>query len=346
MPIIAVECVHCGAKLKVKAGASRTPPFIKCPKCSKQIPFSQKSSPSAPPPTDAPEPTVDQTAVPAAEDVQVPEAPTSPEEESVMPPPLPPADVPALSPDNGEQVIDPDVEPEPPRAETPIPPPPPRPPDPPSSVRKAAAPIVISSLDDHPSAVWINIQCPSCRWQSRVREEVAGKKVQCKQCGNVISVEKPIAVPPPRPPTIRVAAPPPPAPAAIPIPVATPNPSTIRLASARDIEPSPVPVPATVDSLTARSQIAELQGKLAAAENRAMEAERRAAEAESALHEANSSKALEGVKTSRRIAELEAHLAEFQNVLIRMVSEDQAELKQIEQRMTALHHRLSRFDRT
>jgi predicted Zn finger-like uncharacterized protein len=195
--------------------------------------------------------------------------------------------------------------------------------------------------------VWINIQCPSCRWQSRVREEIAGKKVQCKQCGNVISVEKTIAAPPPRPPTIRVAAPLPPPPTSIPIPVATPNPSTIRLAQTPPEAPvTQAPVSSPGDGLAARSQIAELQGKLAAAEHRATEAERRAAEAENALHELNASKALEGVNTGRRIAELEAHLAEFQNVLIKMVSEDQAELKQIEQRMTALHHRLSRFDRT
>jgi len=82
MPIIAVECIHCGAKLKVKAGASRTPPAIKCPKCGKQIPLAKKPD-AAPPPPAAPE-----TAPPADRELAPPPLPPT-DQEPIPPPPLP-----------------------------------------------------------------------------------------------------------------------------------------------------------------------------------------------------------------------------------------------------------------
>lgn len=41
----------------------------------------------------------------------------------------------------------------------------------------------------------IETQCPKCRKRYRVKDELAGRKIKCKQCGGPIKVEVPQAVP-------------------------------------------------------------------------------------------------------------------------------------------------------
>ena len=40
----------------------------------------------------------------------------------------------------------------------------------------------------------IETQCPGCRKRYRVKDELAGRKIKCKQCGKPIKVEDPLAM--------------------------------------------------------------------------------------------------------------------------------------------------------
>ena len=321
MPIIAVECIHCGARLKVKAGAGRTPPAIKCPKCGKQIALTRKTDAPAP---SAPTPAADQAPVappplPTEEEQAPPPAADAcddepPEEEPPQPPPLPVAEPPepadALAPvqDSEEEVAPPPMpEPEAESEFEPEPEPEPVPQAP--APRRAAAPIVITSLGDHPTAAWVNVHCASCKWQSTVREELIGKKIRCKQCGTVIEVAARPESPRPAP-VVEAAVPatsePAPAPA---------RPPTIRLATS----PLPPAAPPS-DAVPSRAQIAELQGRLVAAERRLAEADRRAAEAD-------------------------ARVDELRRLVGEMASDYESELSLIEERMTVLHQNHSRLSK-
>ena len=322
MPIIAVECVHCGAKLKIKSGTARTPAAVKCPKCGKQIPLGKKPDAVPTPPAPETPPPDEQAAtpppLPAAEEGQTaessPEAPV--EEPATLPPESPPPSA----------IVEPPPQAEPPAVPPPLPvtpaPEPAPAPVPASQVqpqtkmeplqtatalRKAAAPIVVSHLGDHPTAAWVDVSCPSCNWQSKVREEVIGKRIRCKQCGAVIDVRG-TAAPAPAAPAPDAAAQ-----VADDLP-----PIRIRTSSTAAV--------AAQGDAAGQAQIAELHRRLVAAEQKLAAAELRAAEAETA---------------KLKLAEAEKQVAELRRLVGEMAADFDAEINLIEKRRTVLEQQIS-----
>lgn len=318
MPIIAVECVHCGAKLKIKSGTARTPAAVKCPKCGKQIALGKKPdavpAPPAPETQPPPEQVMTPPPLPAAEEGQTeessPEVPV--EEPAALPPePPPPAAIVEPPPQAEPAVVPPPL----PAIADPAPAPAPQaqpqtklesiPPA--MASRKAAAPIVVSHLGDHPTAAWVDVSCPSCNWQSKVREEVIGKKIRCKQCGAVIDVRG-TAAPAPAAPVTGTAA-----------QVADELPP-IR------IRTSSTAAAAVQGDAASQAQIAEIHRRLVAAEQKLAAAELRAAEAETA---------------KLKLADAEKQVAELRRLVSEMAADFDAEINLIEKRRTVLEQQIS-----
>ena len=322
MPIIAVDCANCGAKLKINAGLARTPAMVKCPKCNKMIPVSKDasapaaaspaaSSPavaSAPPaaPAVAPAPAMTPPPVPVPEPVPVPAPPT--------PPPPPPAPAPVAAP-----------------------PPAPAPAEPASPApRKAAAPIVLSHLGEQHGTLSVPVQCSACRWTTKVREELIGKKIRCKQCGAIVPVVADAAA-------VAATSTPTPvsesAPAAVVEPLKPPVPMAVT-------PPPPAPKPAAVTSSAIdalMAEVSQLKTRLVQMEGHKAEIEHRAAVAEKACKEAIGQRTAEEINTRRRIAEMEAQANALHALVAECKAEAQTELQAATQRVAALQQRLSRL---
>ena len=201
---------------------------------------------------------------------------------------------------------------------------------PPAEPKKPSTPIVIGTPGKGSSGT-ITTACPSCKREMKVPAELAGKKVRCKGCGAVIPVPAadaaaPAAASPAAPVT---AAPPPPTQPAAPAPTVSAAPAA---------RPAPVAV-----APSASTEGADLRARLLSTEAQLAAAERRAQEAENALHDLAGQKALDGVATTRKVAELEAKLAMLQNSKADAVRDLQTEIEGAEKRLADLRDRLARL---
>lgn len=371
MPIIAVECKHCGAKLKIKSGLARTPAEIKCPKCSKMIPLTKDAAPA---------PAAQPSGVQAAPDPAAPEAPAPPPppaepapdpepEAPAEPPPPPPveaAPVPEPVQAPAPLPVTPPPAPEPVAVPAPVvaapvePPPVAAPPSAPaapaaqattSAPRKAAAPIVLSHLGEAHGSLSVSVRCPACHWQTKVREELVGKKIRCKQCGGIIPIvaeggaTAPAAVQDPAPAPLAPAPVDAPLPAAVPaarepVPVVVPVPVTVAVPVV-----APVPkLPSQTIALDALVQeVALLKTQLIELEGRKDDAVRRAEMAEKAFQELAGQRAMDEMNTRRKLAEGEAQSAALRALVSEIKADTQAELQAAMQRVAVLQQRLQRL---
>lgn len=386
MPILAVECRHCGAKLKVKSGLARTPAEIKCPKCTKMIPVTKDAAaqPATPAAAPAPETAAASDPVPATP-AAVPapaEPPAPPPPEPTPEPPVAEAEPPAVIAPETVAVppplpVTPPARPEPEAVREEPPPPPPPPPAPvqdpvpvtaapaadpapdaaqtTSSVpRKPAAPIVLSHLGEQHGAHVVSVRCPACHWQTRVREELIGKKIRCKQCGGIVPVvaeaggpqAAPVAVPAavPQPPAVVLAPVVEPAPAVTPVEPEVPASTTAVPApapAAPQAPQKPLVQTAAMDALV--REIAHCKTQLIQIQEHKADAERRAVAAEKAFQELAGQRALDEVNTRRRMAELEAQVSALRAALADLKADTLSELQAASQRVALLQQRLSRM---
>lgn len=383
MPILAVECRHCGAKLKVKSGLARTPAEIKCPKCTKMIPVTKDAAaqPATPAAAPAPETAAASDPVPATP-AAVPapaEPPAPPPPEPTPEPPVAEAEPPAVIAPETVAVppplpVTPPARPEPEAVREEPPPPPPAPVQDPvpvtaapaadpapdaaqttSSVpRKPAAPIVLSHLGEQHGAHVVSVRCPACHWQTRVREELIGKKIRCKQCGGIVPVvaeaggpqAAPVAVPAavPQPPAVVLAPVVEPAPAVTPVEPEVPASTTAVPApapAAPQAPQKPLVQTAAMDALV--REIAHCKTQLIQVQEHKADAERRAVAAEKAFQELAGQRALDEVNTRRRMAELEAQVSALRAALADLKADTLSELQAASQRVAVLQQRLSRM---
>ena len=167
MELIPIECGNCKAKLKIKAMPARMPTEVKCPKCGKPIPVGKGAPVASAPIASAPVAPVSAPVAP------VPAAPVPP------PPMAAPIPAPPAAASSTAQLTPPPKPMQPPSA------------PPVSSVKKAAAPIVLGQVPDASSGTNISVVCPSCQWQTKVSQTLIGKKIKCKQCSGIIPVSSP-----------------------------------------------------------------------------------------------------------------------------------------------------------
>jgi hypothetical protein len=238
----------------------------------------------------------------------------------------------------------------------------------------------LSHLGEQHGPLSIPVQCPSCRWTTKVRQELVGKKIRCKQCSAIVLVVSdgtaaapaaaPVAADPVVPaPTPTVAVPPvtsspvpTPAPVAFPAPAPAPAPTapaviveTLKPPVPMAVTPAPAaaPKPAAVTSSAIDvlvSEVSQLKTRLIQMETQKAEVERRAALAEKAFQEAAGQHAVEGINTRRRIAELEAQIAELESqvkplraLLAECKADAQTDLQAATQRTAVLQQRVSRL---
>ncbi len=309
MAILAVECGNCGAKLKIRAGALRTPAGVTCPKCRKTIPI-PKGTPAPAAPETAAE-TIPDEAVPRVAEPAVVSAP----------PPLP------VTP------------PAPPAAPEAVPVPVPAP----ATPRKAAAPIVLSHLGEQHGPLSVPVKCPACQWQTKVREELIGKKIRCRQCGAVvlvvappgdtakISQESPATVP--VVPSVVASAEP-----VVPVPAAAEPPSVPVFMP--DAAPTSLASP-VVDSLVQEVALAKTQ--LIQIKQQRDDAERRAALAEKAFHDVTAQRLAEAAAAGRRLSELESQVSAMRAQIAELKTDMQSELDAATKRVSLLQQRLDRM---
>lgn len=161
MELIPIECGSCNAKLKIKAMPGRMLTEVKCPKCGKPIPIA-KGAPAASPPAPtrtmppvASKPITISPVAPAAAPQVAPASSTA----QLTPPPKTIQQAPASQPA--------------------------------TTVKKAAAPIVLGQVPDASSGSNIPVVCPTCQWQTKVSQTLIGKKIKCKQCSGIIPIAAP-----------------------------------------------------------------------------------------------------------------------------------------------------------
>lgn len=400
MPILAVECGKCGARLKIKSGLARTPVEIRCPKCGKMIPVSKSAAaPTGAPvaPVGAPSPLpVEDDAVPVATPADECGDRAEPEEAVPVaaPAPLPvtpPVVEPAPEPEALELPPPLPVMPAAPMATAPVAAPSPAPAAAPATasiplgvavsaaapapaapsvtVRKAAAPIVLSHLGEQHGALNLTVRCPACNWQTKVREELIGKKIRCKQCNGIV----PVTADEEGLPSAVVAPSPAPEPAPVPMAVAVEIPvapvvarresgrvpldhdePVLRVGTRAPTAPVLIPVPApgpspkqssitssTVDALVA--EVAQLKTRLLQIDGQKNDAIRRADAAEKAFQEQAGHKAIDEMNARRRLADLETQVQAQRALLAELKAEAQAELQAATQRVAALQNRVSRM---
>lgn len=85
-----------------------------------------------------------------------------------------------------------------------------------------------------------------------------------------------------------------------------------------------------------------LQQKLNDAEQAAKSAETRAHEAERALHDIAGKMTVEGITSSRKIAELESKVADLNTRMAGIIEDDRMELDLAEKRVVAMRARVAR----
>lgn len=330
MDLIPIECGSCKAKLKIKATPSRMPAEVKCPKCGKPIPLSKKpDTPSTP--TSTVPPVVPAATAPAAEPpvTPPPQPPVASASATAQLTPPPKASAPsAAAPVAGTTAS-------------------------PAGAKKAAAPIVLGQVADAASTPMITAKCPNCQWQTKVSQALSGKKIRCKQCSGVIQVAsiEPAATTGADAATTPVppAAPMPPAAEPVaPAPVAPPAVTIAPTAPATVTPPITAPAVAPADMSTLSTQLDEalrnsraLQQKLNDAERATKSAETRAQEAERALHDIAGKMTVEGITSSRKIAELESKVAELNTRIAGILDEYRAELDLAEKRAAAMRAKIA-----